>query len=77
MGLDGQRHATAGLPLGKTKLYRKLGGPQGRSVWTYIASVLFDMQNFANMGEMRKLYKLLLVNLNRGDLMGDINRECP
>jgi len=33
MGVDGQRHAPAALPPGKTRypLYRRLGGPQGRS----------------------------------------------
>jgi hypothetical protein len=33
MGMGGQRHAPAALPLGKTRypLYRRLGGPQGRS----------------------------------------------
>ena len=33
MGVGGQRHAPAALPPGKTlyPLYRKLGGPQGRS----------------------------------------------
>jgi len=33
MGVDGQRHALAALPLGKTRyqLYRRLGGPQWRS----------------------------------------------
>jgi hypothetical protein len=33
MGVDGQRHAPAVLPPGKTRypLYKKLGGPQGRS----------------------------------------------
>ena len=33
MGLSGQRHASAGLPPGKTRypLYRRLGGPQDRS----------------------------------------------
>ena len=33
MGVSGQRHAPAALPLGKTRnpLCRKLGGPQGRS----------------------------------------------
>ena len=33
MGVGGQRHAPAALPLGKTQypLYRRLGGPQGRS----------------------------------------------
>ena len=37
MGVGGQRHAAAALPPGKTRypLYRRLGGPQGRSgrVW--------------------------------------------
>jgi hypothetical protein len=33
MGVGGQRHAPAALPPGMTRypLYRKLGGPQGRS----------------------------------------------
>ena len=33
MGMGGQRHAPAALPPGKTQypLYRRLGGPQGRS----------------------------------------------
>ena len=33
MGVGGQRHAPAALPTGKTQylLYRRLGGPQGRS----------------------------------------------
>jgi hypothetical protein len=33
MGMCGQRHAPAALPPGKTRypLYRKLGGPHGRS----------------------------------------------
>ena len=32
-GVGGQRHAPAALPAGKTRypLYRRLGGPQGRS----------------------------------------------
>ena len=32
-GVGGQHHASATLPLGKTRypLYRRLGGPQGRS----------------------------------------------
>jgi len=33
--MGGQRHAPAALPPGKTRyaLYRRLGGPQGRSCW--------------------------------------------
>jgi len=33
MGVGGKGHATTALPLGKTpnSLYRRLGGPQGRS----------------------------------------------
>ena len=33
MGVGGQHHAPAALPLGKNRypLYRRLGGPQGRS----------------------------------------------
>ena len=35
MGVGGQRHAPGALPPGKTlrPLYRRLGGPQGRSGW--------------------------------------------
>jgi hypothetical protein len=35
MKVGGQRHAPAALPLVKTRypLYRRLGGPQGRSGW--------------------------------------------
>ena len=35
MGAGVQRHALAALPRGKTRypLYRRLGGPQGRSGW--------------------------------------------
>jgi hypothetical protein len=35
MGVGGQRHTPAALPLGKTRypLFRRLGGPQGRSGW--------------------------------------------
>ena len=35
MGLGGQSHAPAALPPGKTRypLYRRLGGPQGKSGW--------------------------------------------
>ena len=35
MGVGGQRHALAVLPPGKTRypLYKRLGGPQGRSGW--------------------------------------------
>jgi hypothetical protein len=34
MGVGGQHHTLATLPLGKTwyPLYRRLGGPQGQSV---------------------------------------------
>jgi hypothetical protein len=35
MGVGGQRYAPAALPPGKTRypLYRRMGGPQGRSRW--------------------------------------------
>ena len=35
MGVGGQRHGPAALPPGKTRypMYRRLGGPQGRSEW--------------------------------------------
>ena len=43
MGVGGQRHAPAALPPVKTRypLYKKLGGPQGRSwrVWENLASI--------------------------------------
>jgi hypothetical protein len=44
--VGGQRHAPAALPLGKTRypLYRRLGGPQGRSgqVWKTSPLLGFD-----------------------------------
>ena len=46
MGVVGQRHAPAALPSGKTRypLYRRLGGPQGRSgrVWKILPPPGFD-----------------------------------
>jgi len=48
MGVGGQRHAPANLSLGKTRypLYRKLGGPEGRSgrVWKISPPLEFDPQ---------------------------------
>ena len=48
MGLGGQHHAPVLLPPGKTRypLYRRLGGPQGRSgrVWKISPSPGFDPQ---------------------------------
>jgi len=46
MGVGGQRHAPAALPLGKTRypLYRRLGGPQSRCgrVWKISLPQGFD-----------------------------------
>jgi hypothetical protein len=46
MGMGGQHHAPAVLPLGKTEyaLYRRLGGPQGRfgQVWKISPPAGFD-----------------------------------
>ena len=46
MGVGDQHHAPAALPPGKTRypLYRRLGGPQGRSgrVWKISPSPGFD-----------------------------------
>jgi hypothetical protein len=46
MGVGGQRHAPAALPPGKTQypLYKRLGGPQGRSgrVWKFSPPPGFD-----------------------------------
>jgi len=46
MGVGYQRHAPAALPTGKTRypLYRRLGGPQGRSeqVWKISPPPGFD-----------------------------------
>ena len=37
MGMSGQHHTLTTLPLGMTRyhLYRRLGGPQGRSGWVW------------------------------------------
>ena len=42
MGVGGQRHASAALPLGKTRypLYRRPGRPQGHSGWVQKISPL-------------------------------------
>jgi hypothetical protein len=49
-GVGGQRHAPAALPPGKTRylLYRRLGGPQGRSgrVWKISPPPGFDPRIF-------------------------------
>ena len=46
MGLGGQRHPPAALPQGKSRylLYRRLGGPQGRSgrAWKISPTPGFD-----------------------------------
>jgi hypothetical protein len=46
MGIGGQRHAPAALPPGMTRypLYRRLGGPQGRSelIWKISPPQGFD-----------------------------------
>jgi hypothetical protein len=48
--VDGQRHAPAALPPGKTRfqLYRRLGGPQGRSgrLWKISPLPEFEHRNF-------------------------------
>jgi len=43
-GVGGQRHASAALPPGKTRypLYRRLGGPQGRSRRAQKTSLLLE-----------------------------------
>ena len=46
MGVVGQRHASAALPLGKTRypLSRRLGRPQGRSgIYTYVKAEIHAM----------------------------------
>jgi hypothetical protein len=37
MGMGGQHHTLAAVPLGQTQyyLYRRLGGPQGQSGWVW------------------------------------------
>jgi len=54
MEVGGQRHAPAALPPGKTRypLYRRLGGPQGRSERLQKISPLsgFDHQTIQAVG---------------------------
>ena len=53
MGVGGQRHAPAALPPGKTRypLYRRLGGPQGRSgrVQNAMFPLGFDPRTFQSV----------------------------
>ena len=53
--MGGQRHAQAALPPGKTRyqLYRRMGGPQGRSgrVWKISLPPGFDPRNLQPVGE--------------------------
>ena len=53
-GGEGQRHAPVDLPPGKTRypLYRRLGGPQGRSeqVWKLSPPPGFDPRNVQPAG---------------------------
>jgi len=52
-GLDGQRHAPAALPSGKTRyqFYRSLGGPQGRwgRVRKYLSPPGFDPRTYKSV----------------------------
>ena len=59
-GVGGQRHASAALPLGKTRypLYRRLGGPQGRSVRVQNISPSTGIRSLDRPARSEPLYRL-------------------
>ena len=60
MGVGGQRHAPAALPPGKTRypLYRRLGGPQGRSGQAQKISPPTGIQSPDRPAHSESLYRL-------------------
>jgi hypothetical protein len=60
MGVGGQRHATAALPPGKTRypLYRRLGGPQGRSGQVLKISPPTGIRSLDRPARSESLYRL-------------------
>ena len=60
MGMGGQRHASATLPLGKTRysLYRRLGGPQGRSGQVQEISPPPEFNPWTDQPVAQSLYRL-------------------
>ena len=60
MGVGGQRDAPAALPPGKTRypLYRRLGGPQGRSGWVWKTSPLTGIRPLDHLACRELLYRL-------------------
>ena len=60
MGVGGQRHAQAALPLGKTQhpLYRRLSGPPGRSGWVWKISPPTTIRSLDRPAHSEFLYRL-------------------
>ena len=58
--MGGQRHAPAALPPGKTRypLYRRLGGPQGRSEWVRKISPPTGIRSPDRPARSESLYRL-------------------
>ena len=67
-GVGGQRHALATLPPGKTRypLYRRLGGPQGRSGRVRKISPPTGIRSPDRPARSESLYRLLYPNHLRG-----------
>jgi len=60
MGVGGQRHAPAALPLGKTwyPLYRRLSKPQGQSGWVQKITPATGIQSLDRPTRSESLYQL-------------------
>jgi len=63
-GVGDQCHAPAALPPGKTRqsLYRRLGGTQGRPVWTgaeSLAPLGFDLRTMLGKAKQNKLSRIV------------------
>ena len=60
MGVGGHHHAPAALPPGKTRypLYRRLGGPQGRSGWVLKISPPTGIPSPDRPARSKSLYRL-------------------
>jgi hypothetical protein len=58
MGVGGQRHALATLPLGKTRypLYRRLDRPQDQSGWVQKFSPPTGIQSQDRLARSKSLY---------------------
>ena len=66
MAVGGQHHTPAALPQGKTRypLYRRLGGPQGRSGLVRKISPLTGIRSPDRLARSKSLYRLSCLTVN-------------